>query len=93
MQDSSNLKPARQWRRTLETYVFPSIEARKVDEVTRHDVVKILEPIRRAKTRTATLLRERIATVFDYLKRDLIQPCVINRKIMIDSFLHLCLKW
>jgi integrase len=68
MQDLSNCKAAKQWRSTLETYVFPAIGKRKIDDLTKHDIVKILEPLWRTKSKTATRLRGRIAAVFDYAK-------------------------
>jgi integrase len=68
MHDLSSLRAARQWRSTLETYVFPAIGALKIDEITRHDVVKILEPIWRTKTKRPPTSGGRIAAVFDYAK-------------------------
>ncbi|MDR0578055.1 MAG: tyrosine-type recombinase/integrase [Candidatus Accumulibacter sp.] len=64
----SNLKAALQWRSTMQTYVFPVIGERKINEITKHDIVRILEPIWHTKTKTATQLRGKIATVFDYAK-------------------------
>ena len=41
----SNAKHASQWRATFETYVFPFIREKTVDEITPRDVLAVLEPI------------------------------------------------
>lgn len=64
-----NAKAIAQWQSTLETYAFPFLnDGRKIDELTRHDVAKALEPIWQTKRETASRLRGRIETVFNYAK-------------------------
>src|SRR5690606_22833370 len=48
-----NAKAIAQWQSTLETYVYPLLnDGRKIDELTRHDVAKALEPIWQTKRET-----------------------------------------
>lgn len=64
-----NEKAIAQWRSTLETYAYPFLnDGRKIDELTRHDVAKALEPIWQTKRETASRLRGRIEAVFNYAK-------------------------
>ena len=64
-----NAKAIAQWQSTLETYAYPFLnDGRKIDELTRHDVAKALEPIWQTKRETASRLRGRIETVFNYAK-------------------------
>lgn len=64
-----NAKAVAQWQSTLETYAYPFLnDGRKIDELTRHDVAKALEPIWQTKRETASRLRGRIETVFNYAK-------------------------
>jgi len=64
--DWSNLRHARQWSTTLETYVYPIIGEMPVRAVDLDLVVKILEPIWKAKTTTASRVRGRIESVLDW---------------------------
>ena len=63
---SSN-KHAAQWASTLATYVYPAIGSKKVDEVASGDVLRVLTPIWTAKPETASRVRQRIETVFDWV--------------------------
>jgi integrase len=64
-----NAKAVAQWQSTLETYAYPFLnDGRKIDELTRHDVAKALEPIWQTKRETASRLQGRIKAVFDYAK-------------------------
>lgn len=63
-----NPKHAAQWTNTLETYVYPTIGALRVDEVEIGHVMKILDPISTEKTETATRVRSRIENVLDWAK-------------------------
>jgi integrase len=53
-------KHRKQWRATLETYALPVIGPRRVSDITRQDVLRVLEPIWETKTETASRLRGRI---------------------------------
>lgn len=64
-----NAKAAAQWQSTLETYAYPILnDGRKIDELTRHDVARVLDPIWQTKRETASRLQGRIKAVFDYAK-------------------------
>ena len=59
----SNPKHAAQWQSTLGTYAFPVIGNLAVDEITRSDVLSVLEPIWTEKNETANRVKQRIGTV------------------------------
>ena len=67
-----NSKHIAQWRSTLETYASPIIGKLPVSDIEKGHILKILEPIWKEKTETASRLRGRIenvlswATVSDY---------------------------
>ncbi|MBS4047865.1 MAG: integrase arm-type DNA-binding domain-containing protein [Alphaproteobacteria bacterium] len=61
-----NEKHVAQWRRTLEVYVYPTIGGLPTQAIDTALVLKILEPIWRSKTETASRLRGRIETVLDW---------------------------
>ena len=63
---SSN-KHASQWASTLATYVYPAIGSKKVDDVASGDVLRVLTPMWTAKPETASRVRQRIETVFDWV--------------------------
>ena len=63
----SNAKHAAQWTSTLATYAHPVIERKPVDEITTGDVLAILTPIWTAKPETASRVRQRLETVFDWV--------------------------
>jgi integrase len=63
-----NAKHIAQWESTLETYAYPVIGDRIMATISRGDVVEILKPIWSAKHETASRLRGRIETVWDYGK-------------------------
>jgi integrase len=65
-QEFKNAKHAAQWISTLETYAFPVLGSMEVNAVERRDVLKVLEPIWKTKTETATRVRQRIEQVLDY---------------------------
>ena len=62
----SNPKHAAQWQSTLATYAFPIFGKRPVDEITSGDVLAVLTPIWSEKHETASRVRQRIETVFDW---------------------------
>ncbi len=63
-----NAKHIAQWESTLETYAYPVIGDRIMATISRGDVVEILKPIWSTKHETASRLRGRIETVWDYGK-------------------------
>lgn len=63
-----NAKHAAQWTATLDTYASPIIGAMLVRDVELSHVMKIVEPIWRTKTETASRVRGRIESVLDWAK-------------------------
>ena len=61
----SNAKHDQQWTNTLNTYVFPTIGNLPVEDIDTDLVLKVLEPIWRTKTETATRVRQRIEAVLN----------------------------
>ena len=62
----SNVKHARQWRATIETYASPIIGAVLVADIATPHVMRVLEPIWTSKTETASRLRGRIESILDW---------------------------
>ena len=63
-----NPKHRAQWHSTLETYVYPVIGHKSVDEISKNDILSILNPIWLIKNETASRVRGRIETILDYAK-------------------------
>lgn len=63
-----NAKHGQQWRNTLETYAYPVIGQTLVRDVDMAAVLRVLEPIWREKTETASRLRGRVESVLDWAK-------------------------
>jgi integrase len=63
-----NAKHASQWLSTLETYAFPVIGKLPVGAVDEGHLMKILGPIWRTKTETASRVRSRIEKILDRAK-------------------------
>jgi len=63
-----NAKHRQQWRNTLSTYVYPEIGEIPVSDIATAHVLKIIEPIWKAKPETASRIRGRIETVLDAAK-------------------------
>jgi hypothetical protein len=63
-----NPKHRQQWRNTLRDYVLPEIGDLPVGGVDTGAVVKIIEPLWREKTETASRVRGRIERILDYAK-------------------------
>lgn len=59
-------KHRKQWRSTLDTYAAPILGPKMVSEITVQDVLRVLEPIWRDKTETASRLRGRIESVLSW---------------------------
>jgi integrase len=63
-----NAKHRQQWSNTLDTYAHPVLGDLAVAEVDTGAVMRVLEPIWREKSETASRLRGRIESVLDYAK-------------------------
>ena len=63
-----SLKHRQQWYSTLRDYVLPAIGDLPVGSVDTGAVMKIIEPLWREKTETASRVRGRIEAVLDYAK-------------------------
>lgn len=63
---SRNGKHTEQWLSTLRTYAFPYIGKSRVYDITRSDILTILEPIWLTKPETARRVLQRMKTVFDW---------------------------
>jgi hypothetical protein len=61
-----NDKHRAQWKSTLETYAYPEIGKLMVRDVQQEHVLRILEPIWKTKTETASRLRGRIESILDW---------------------------
>jgi len=61
-------KHRQQWHNTLRDYVLPALGDLPVGTVDTGAVVKIIEPLWREKTETASRVRGRIESILDYAK-------------------------
>ena len=61
-----NAKHRWQWRATLDSYAAPVLGKLPVAQVAVGDVMRVLEPLWRTRTETASRLRGRIEAVLDY---------------------------
>ena len=61
-----NAKHRYQWRSTLDNYANPVLGKLPVSEVSVGAIMRVLEPLWRAKTETAARLRGRIESILDY---------------------------
>lgn len=73
-----NAKHAEQWASTLATYAYPVIGDKHVAEVTKADVIQIIEPLWATKTETATRVRSRIELVLNYAVQREYRPEGLN---------------
>ena len=62
-----NPKSSHQWRSTIEQYALPIIGNKRVNEITRDDILAVLMPHWMTKTVTAKRLQQRLAVVFDWM--------------------------
>ena len=62
----TNHKHREQWRSTIESYAFPYIGQKPINEISVNDIHDLLLPIWKTKTETASRLRGRVEKVFDY---------------------------
>lgn len=63
-----NGKHAEQWTATLQTYVYPIFKDRPVAEIDDALVLKVLQPIWKEKTETASRVRGRIERILDWAR-------------------------
>ena len=63
-----NAKHAEQWTSSLETYASPVIGKLPVRLITMRDVRRVLDPIWKTKTETASRVRSRIENILDWAK-------------------------
>jgi len=63
-----NAKHRQQWENTLATYAYPEVGDLPVSEITTDHVARIIRPIWKAKTETASRLRGRIERVLGWAK-------------------------
>ncbi|MBX9612466.1 MAG: integrase arm-type DNA-binding domain-containing protein [Burkholderiales bacterium] len=61
-----NSKHRQQWENSLATYAGPVLGKMDVSEIQQEDVLKVLEPIWRTKTETASRVRGRIEQILDW---------------------------
>jgi integrase len=61
-----NVKHAKQWEATLETYVYPTIGNKLVGNIDISDVISIVEPHWTTKTETINRVRNRIELILDW---------------------------
>lgn len=64
----TNEKHAQQWRNTLDKYAAPVIGSILVRDIEHSHIMRVLEPIWREKTETATRVRGRIENVLDWAR-------------------------
>ena len=64
----TNERYRRQWISQLEQYAFPFLGTLPVDAITMQACYAVIEPIWLTKSKTARELRQRIETVFDWVK-------------------------
>ena len=62
----SNEKHAKQWENTLATYASPTLGKLAVQDIDISLILRVLEPIWKTKTETATRVRGRIESVLDW---------------------------
>lgn len=63
-----NVKHIQQWTNSLKAYAYPVFGKLSISDLTTDLVLKSLEPIWITKTETATRVRQRIETVWDWAK-------------------------
>jgi integrase len=61
-----NTKHRKQWRSTLDTYADPILGKLPVAQVSVAEVMRVVEPLWRVKTETASRVRGRIESILDY---------------------------
>ena len=64
----TNEKSEKQWRSSLETYAYPILDKKPLAQITRADVLEVLEPKWNELTETLWRVRQRMRAVFAYAK-------------------------
>ena len=59
-------KHPKDWRYSLERYVFPSLGERPISQIEIHDVLEVLQPIWHTRPETARRVRQRIRAILDW---------------------------
>ena len=62
----SSDRHAKQWTESLTKHAFPVIGRKRIDEITTADTLAVLMPIWTDKAETATRVRQRMESVFDF---------------------------
>ena len=70
----SNPKHSKQWIGSLETFAFPVFGDRRVDQITSADILEGLTPIWSQVPETASRVKQRLKTVFDWCKASGFRP-------------------
>ena len=63
----SNDRHAEQWTQSIEKHAIPLIGNKRLDSITTADVLEVLTPIWTCKAETATRVRQRLETIFDWV--------------------------
>jgi len=63
-----NAKHAQQWQNSLKQYAYPVLGELSLSDITTELVLKVIEPIWISKSETASRVRQRIETIWDYGK-------------------------
>jgi integrase len=63
-----NAKHAQQWNNSLEAYAFPILGELPISDINTDHILRALEPIWITKAETASRVRQRIETIWDYGK-------------------------
>ena len=62
----SSERHAKQWTESLANHAYPLIGGKRIDEITTADTLAVLMPIWTDKAETATRVRQRMESVFDF---------------------------
>lgn len=73
-----NKKHASQWENTLETYAYPVFGSKHVRDVTRPDVLRVIEPHWSTKNETMTRVRNRIELILSWAMQKEYRPEGLN---------------
>lgn len=64
----TNEKASAQWESTIRAYILPALGDAPVDQITRDDVLAILQPVWIGKAATAAKVRGRLETILNFCK-------------------------
>jgi integrase len=73
-----NAKHAQQWENTLTTYAYPVFGSKHVRDVTKADVLAVIEPEWSVKNETMVRLRSRIEMILNYAVQRELRPEGLN---------------